>query len=59
MFAITVQQARALSELRTRYPQVRLVMLGAAAISHHVRLRRPTADVDLAVVAEPGSLDRS
>ena len=57
MLAITVQQARALSEFRTRYPQVRLVMVGAAAISHHVRLRRPTADVDLAVDVEPRTIE--
>jgi predicted nucleotidyltransferase len=57
MLVITVQQAQAFSEFRTRYPHIRLVMVGAAAISHHVRLRRSTADVDLAVVAEPGTIE--
>jgi len=53
MLAISVAHSRALAELRTRHPDLRVVMVGAAALCHYVSLRRTTLDVDLAVVAEP------
>ena len=54
--AITSEQVTALAELRRRYPDLRMVLVGAAALQSHVELRRVTRDVDLAVVAEATDL---
>jgi len=54
--AMTPEQATALAELRRLRPELRMVLVGAAALQHHVELRRATRDVDLAVVAEQASL---
>ena len=50
--AIRPAQATLLAALR-RAGQPRFVVIGATALHHHVPLRRQTADVDLAVVADP------
>ena len=54
--AITPEQAAALAELRCLHPELRMVLVGAAALQHHVELRRVTRNVDLAVVAGPAGL---
>jgi hypothetical protein len=48
--AISEAHARQLARLRARSPDVRRVVIGAAALGHHVELTRVTSDVDLAVV---------
>ena len=50
--AIRPAQATLLAALR-RARRPRFVVIGATALHHHVPLRRQTADVDLAVVADP------
>ena len=50
--AIRPAQATLLAALR-RAGRPRFVVIGATALHHHVPLRRQTADVDLAVVADP------
>jgi predicted nucleotidyltransferase len=54
--AITSEQVTALAELRRRYPDLQMVLVGAAALQFHVELRRVTRDIDLAVVAEATDL---
>ena len=49
--AITPVQAELLVALRRR-GSPRLVVIGATALHHHVNLPRPTADIDLVIVAE-------
>ncbi|CAN5852044.1 hypothetical protein BH11MYX4_BH11MYX4_28560 [soil metagenome] len=49
--AITPVQAELLVALR-RKGSPRLVVIGATALHHHVKLPRPTADIDLVIVAE-------
>jgi predicted nucleotidyltransferase len=46
---ITSAQGQALLALRVHAPNVKFVVIGAAAVGHYVRLARPTADVDLAI----------
>ncbi len=53
---ITTATARELARLRARHPDVDLVVIGAAALAHHVPLSRTTADVDLAFVVTPADL---
>jgi predicted nucleotidyltransferase len=50
--ALRPAQANLLAALR-RAGRPRFVVIGATALHHHVPLRRQTADVDLAVVADP------
>ncbi len=57
--AITPAQARALAALRVGLPHTRLVLIGASALGHHVSLDRATADLDLAIVLAPASLDEA
>jgi predicted nucleotidyltransferase len=53
--AVRPAQASLLAALR-RAGQPRFVVIGATALHHHVPLRRQTADVDLAVVADPAEI---
>lgn len=45
-----------LARLRHAHPELDFVVIGAAALGHHLRLRRVTSDVDLALVVEPVDL---
>lgn len=54
---IAEAHARQLARLRARSPDVRLVVIGAAALGHHVELTRVTSDVDLVVVLEPHDVE--
>lgn len=54
---ITPAQAKALMALRAHAPDVRFVVIGAAAVGHYVKLDRATGDVDLAIVIAPNQLD--
>lgn len=55
--AISEPHAHQLARLRARSPDVRLVVIGAAALGHHVELTRPTLDVDLVIVIEPDDIE--
>jgi predicted nucleotidyltransferase len=50
--AISPAHGDLLGALRHSERAPRVVVIGAAALSHHIRLRRSTADVDLVIVAE-------
>jgi predicted nucleotidyltransferase len=54
---ITPAQATALLALRAHAPDLKFVVIGAAAVGHYVRLERATSDVDLAIVIAPHQLD--
>lgn len=49
--ALSQAQANALVQLRLAYPELQVVLVGAAALSAHVALPRSTGDVDLLLVA--------
>jgi predicted nucleotidyltransferase len=53
---LNAAQQHALSDLRQRCPQVRLVLIGAAAIQVYFELHRFTSDVDLVLVLEAEAL---
>jgi predicted nucleotidyltransferase len=57
MLTLSPPHVRTLAALRTRWPSVRVVLIGAAAVKHHVELARTTSDIDLAVVAEPAHIE--
>lgn len=50
-------QVRALHALRTACPDLRCVLVGAAALGFHLPLPRSTADLDLAMLVAPDDLD--
>jgi predicted nucleotidyltransferase len=50
--AISAAHARVLADLRSKWPSVNVVVIGAAALGHHIELTRTTRDVDLAVAVE-------
>lgn len=54
--AISASHANQLARLRARSPELRVVMIGAAALGHHVELERVTLDVDLAIVIDPADI---
>ncbi len=54
---ITSAQAKALIALKRHAPDVKSVVIGAAAVGHYVTLERATADVDLAIILAPQDLD--
>ena len=54
---VTRAQAQALVALQSRAPEVRVVVVGAAAVGHHVTLTRATADIDLAIAIAPSDLE--
>src|SRR5690348_17206068 len=56
--AVTPTHIELLTKIRSARGRPRVVVIGAAAIQHHVVLPRVTADVDLAIVAEPNEVDR-
>jgi len=45
-------QIEALVQLRSANPDLRIVMIGATALLHHLAIGRTTADIDLVLVAE-------
>jgi hypothetical protein len=55
---ITRAQSRALLALKAKASKTKFIVVGAAAVGHHVQLARPTADVDLAIAADVGELDK-
>lgn len=55
--ALSAAQCRALHQLRATHPALRFVLVGAAALGHHVPLPRSTADIDLAIAVSPNDLD--
>lgn len=55
--ALSADQCRALQRLRATHPALRFVLVGAAALGHHVPLPRSTADIDIAMVVSPDDLD--
>ena len=50
--ALSVEQVEAIAELRRARPELRVVLVGATAVSHYVSIDRYTGDVDLVLVAE-------
>lgn len=54
---LTANQCRALRHLRATHPTLCFVLVGAAALAHHVPLSRSTADIDLAMAVSPDDLD--
>ncbi len=55
--ALSSEQCRALLDLRVAHPSLRFVVVGAAALGHHLPLPRSTADIDLAMAVAPEDLD--
>lgn len=55
--ALSSEQCRALLDLRATHPSLRFVVVGAAALGHHLPLPRSTADIDLAMTVAPEDLD--
>lgn len=54
---IAPQHARELARLLQHESRPELVLVGAAALGHHLPLRRPTYDVDLALVMTPREIE--
>jgi len=54
---ISTEYARELARLGKHEAQPDFVLIGAAALGHHVPLRRTTSDVDLALVVAPDEIE--
>lgn len=54
---ISIEHARELARLRAHEARPDFVLVGAAALGHHVSLKRKTNDVDLALVVAPGEIE--
>lgn len=54
---ISTDHARQLARLRQHEARPDFVLIGAAALGHHVPLRRKTNDVDLALVVAPADIE--
>lgn len=51
--ALSIEHARELARLRAHEARPDFVLIGAAALGHHVTLARTTSDVDIALVVAP------
>lgn len=54
--ALSIEHARELAKLRAHEARPDFVLIGAAALGHHVTLARTTSDVDIALAVAPAEI---